>query len=112
MARVLFVILLIAAAAFLIYRQANQESSDEVRMVRAIEARFEIAVVKFMGAGKISGTLAASSIEETEKALAGLKRVRDEFDSLKPTLKNEKAIRLAEKLGQRIDEFFTKNEIL
>ncbi len=111
MAKVLIIIVLIAAAAFLLYRGVDKQSSDEVRMVKAAESRFEMASAKYMRIGKTSGMLASSAVEESETAVNSLKQIKNEFDHLKSTLTDDKAVSRAARLSDRIEEFFFKNDI-
>ncbi len=111
MGKVILAVALILAAAFLIYRRFEQPVSEELRMVKAVEVRFDTATAKYMGSGKTSGTMAALAVEETERAVNDLKRIKSEFDEMMPALTEQKAVARAERLSRRIEEFFFKNEI-
>lgn len=110
MMRVILVVVLIIAAAVLIYRHFQEPPSDEMGMVKALEARFDAAVARFAGNGQ-AGILPEMSVEDSEEVAATVKKIRDEFRELKPTLTEAKVIARAEQLRVRIDEFCKTNDI-
>jgi hypothetical protein len=108
MGKALLVILLIAAAAFFIYRQTHRTVSEEEQKVKAVEERFIAASSRFMGAAA-GGT--ADGLDIAEAASVQVLKARNELGRLMPALTEEKAIRKAEELQARIDEFCRKNDI-
>jgi hypothetical protein len=108
MGKAVIVILLIAVAAFLIYKQTHQPASKEELAVKAVEERFLAAQSRFMGAA--AGGL-ASGLDAAEAAVADVQKVRNELARLMRTLTEEKATVKAGELKAKIDEFCRKNDI-
>jgi hypothetical protein len=108
MGKAILVIILIAAAAFLIYRQAHPPASAEEMQVRAVEDRFTAASSRFMG--NAAGGLAVG-LDAAEAAVVDVQKARGELDRLMKTLTEDKAIARAEALKAKIDEFCQKNDI-
>ena len=108
MGKVILVILLIAIAAFFIYKQTHHPASDEELAVQAVDERFRAAQAKFMSAA--GGGLTAG-LDTAEQAVIDVQKVRSELARLQKTLTEEKAVARAEELAAKIDEFCRKNDI-
>jgi hypothetical protein len=108
MGKAFLVILLIAVAAFFVYKQVSRPASEEEQKVKALEEQFVAASTRFMGAAS-GGT--AAGLDVAEAASIQVLKVRNELARLTKTLTAEKAILKAEELGTRIDEFCRKNDI-
>ena len=108
MGKAVLIILLIAIAAFFIYKQTRQPLSDEELAVKAVEERFITASGKFMGtaAGGLAGGLDAA-----EAAVVEVQKVRNELTQLRKTLTEDKAIAKADALVAKVNEFCRKNDI-
>jgi hypothetical protein len=108
MGKAFLIIVLIALAAFLIYRQVHPPASAEELKVRAVEDRFTAASSRFMG--NAAGGLAVG-LDSAEAAVVEVQKVRSELGRLMETLKEDKAIARAEALKAKVDEFCRKNDI-
>jgi hypothetical protein len=108
MGKAILVIILIAAAAFLIYRQTHPPASAEEMQIRAVQDRFTAASSRFMG--NAAGGLAVG-LDSAEAAVVDVQKARGELDRLMKTLTEDKAIARAEALKAKIDEFCQKNDI-
>jgi AmiR/NasT family two-component response regulator len=108
MGKAVLIILLIAIAAFFIYKQTRPPVSDEELAVKAVEERFIAASSKFMGAA--SGGLAVG-LDAAEAAVVEVREVRNELARLRKTLTEDKAIARADALVAKVDEFCRKNDI-
>jgi hypothetical protein len=108
MGKAFLVILLIAIAAFFIYKQSHRPATEEELAVKAVDERFTAASNKFISA---AGGGLAVGLDEAETAVVEVQRARIELARLKKTLKEDKAVVLAEDLRAKIDEFCRKNDI-
>jgi hypothetical protein len=108
MGKAFLVILLIAIAAFLIYKQTHQPASDEELKVKAIEETFSAASSRFIG-GAASGR--PDGLDAVDAAAVEVQKIRNALTRLVPTLTEDKAIRKAEELQAKIEEFCRKNDI-
>ena len=108
MGKAFLVILLVAIAAFFIYKQTHRPLSDEELAVTAVEESFAMAEAKFMG--NAAGGL-ASGLDSAEQAVVDVQKARRELDRLRKTLTENKAIARAEELAAKVDEFCRKNDI-
>jgi 5-bromo-4-chloroindolyl phosphate hydrolysis protein len=108
MGKAILVIILIAIAAFIVYKQTHHPASEEELKVKAVEERFISASNKFMSAA--AGGMAAG-LDETEAAMIQVQKTRAELIRLSKTLTEPKAILKAEELRAKIDEFCRKNDI-
>jgi len=108
MGKAFLVILLIAIAAFFIYKQTHTPASEEELAVKAVEERFTAASNKFISAA--AGGL-ATGLDEAESAVVEVQRARNELARLRKTLTEDKAVVQAEELRAKIDEFCRKNDI-
>jgi hypothetical protein len=108
MGKAFLVILLIAIAAFFVYKQTHKPATAEELAVKGVEERFLAASNKFISAA--GGGLPAG-LDEAESAVVQVQRVRNELIRLRKTLTEDKAIAMAEALQTKVDEFCRKNEI-
>lgn len=108
MGKAFLVILLIAVAAFFIYKSTHRPVSDEELTVKAIEENFVAASSRFMG-GAAGGT--PEGLDAAEAAVVEVQKVRNALSRLLPTLTEDRAVRLAGELQQKITEFCRKNDI-
>ena len=112
MAKTLLVLLLIAGAAFLIYRQLNVSASEEVRLVRDLQDRFAIVINRFTSASGRSGMIGMDTTFDSETAANQTLKIRSELADLRKRLTETAAIERADKLSEKIEYFCKKNDIL
>jgi len=112
MAKGLLVLILIAGAAFLIYRQTNQKPSEEEAMVASVRDRYAVVVNKFLSAAGRSGAIGMDTTFDSESAANQVLKLRAELAQLRKTLTEEKAIQKADGLAEKIDNFCRKNDII
>ena len=108
MGKAFLVILLIAVAAFFIYKSTHRPVSDEELTVKAIEENFVAASSRFMG-GAAGGT--PEGLDAAEAAVVEVQKVRNALSRLLPTLTEDRAVRMAGELQEKIAEFCRKNDI-
>jgi len=108
MGKKLLVIILMAGAAYLIYRQTHRPATEQELAVKAVEERFLSASNKYIGAA--AGGM-AGGLDEAESAVVQVQKVRLELARLRKTLTEERAIAKADQLQAKVDEFCRKNEI-
>ena len=112
MAKKLFVLLLVAGAAFLIYRQVNVADSEEVRLVKDLQDRFAVVINRFTSASGRSGTIGIETMDQTETAVNQTLKIRTELADLRKRLTETAAIKKADKLSEKIEYFCKKNDII
>ena len=112
MAKTLLVLLLIAGAAFLIYRQVSMADSEEVQLVRDLQDRFAIVINRFTSASGRSGMIGIDTMDQTETAVNQTLKIRAELADLRKRLTEAAAIKKADKLSEKIENFCKKNDIL
>lgn len=112
MAKGLIVLVLIAGAAFLIYRQTSQRPSEEEALVASIRERYAVVVNKFLSAAGRSGAIGMDTTLDSETAATQVLKLRDELAQLRKTLTEEKAVRKADELAEKIENFCRKNDII
>ncbi len=108
MGKKFLVILLVAVAAFFIYKQTHRPLSDEELKVKAIEENFIAASSRFMG-GAAGGT--PEGLDAAEAAVVEVQKVRNALSRLLPALTEDTATHMAGELREKIDEFCRKNDI-
>jgi len=109
MGKAILIIVLIVAA-FFIYRHYNTPPSPEEQKVIALDKVYSAAVAKFAGSTNSTG-IAMDLSTPAEGALAQIQKLRRDLADLKGTLAEPKALRRAEELQARIEEFCRKNDI-
>lgn len=112
MAKALLVLLLIAGAAFFVYRQTSQTPSEEEEMVASIRDRYAVVVNKFLSAAGRSGALGLDTLADSESAAVQVLKLRAELAHLRETLTEEKASGKADELAEKIEYFCKKNDII
>lgn len=112
MRKVLIVLALIAGAAYFIHRQSQVASSEEVQLVRDLQARFSEALNQFTSAVGRSGTIGIDTTFDTEPSVAKIEKIRKELAELRERLTEEAAIGRADKLAEKIEFFCKQNNIL
>jgi len=112
MAKTLFVLLLIAGAAFLIYRQVHVPASEEVLQVKDLQDRFAVVVNRFTSASGRSGMIGMDTTDQTETAVNQTLKIRAELADLRKRLTEAAAIKKADKLSEKIEFFCKKNDII
>jgi hypothetical protein len=106
------VLVLIAAAAFFIYKQTSQNRSEEEAWVASIKDRYAVVVNKFLSAAGRSGAIGMDTTMDSETAAAQMLKLRAELAQLRKTLTEERAIAKAEQLAEKIENFCKKNDII
>jgi preprotein translocase subunit YajC len=112
MAKALLVLLLIAGAAFFIYKQTNRTDSEEEQMVASIRDRYAVVVNKFLSAAGRSGAIGMDTTYDSETAVTQVLKLRAELAKVRETLTEERAIGKADALAEKIDNFCRKNDII
>jgi hypothetical protein len=112
MAKALLVLILIAGAAFFIYKQTNLTDSKEMAKVDSVRDRFVVAVGKFTSAAGRAGAIGMDTTFDTESAAVQVLKLRDDLAKLRTTLTEERAIGKAAALAEKIDNFCRKNDII
>jgi preprotein translocase subunit YajC len=112
MAKTLLVLLLIAGAAFFIYKQTNRTDSEELAMVDSIRERYAVVVNKFLSAAGRSGAIGMDTTYDSETAVTQVLKLRAELAKLRETLTEERAIGKADALAEKIEYFCKKNDII
>jgi hypothetical protein len=112
MAKTLLVLLLIAGAAFLIYRQVSGPASEEVLQVKDLQDRFAVEINRFTSASGRSGTIGIETMDQTETAVTHIEKIRKELADLRKRLTEAGAIERADKLSEKIEFFCKKNDII
>ena len=111
MAKTIVVLLLIAAAGYFIYQQVGRTPSDEEMLVTHLRERYAVQVNRFTSAVGRSGMVGMDSTYDTDSVIGQIKKIRAELTAMRRQLTEEKAIREADALAERIEAFFKKNEI-
>lgn len=111
MAKTLVVILLIAGAGYFVYQQLGRTPSEEEMLVTHLHERFAVIVNKFTSAVGRSGMIGMDTTFDTETAVTQIQKLRSELAELQKKLTEEKAIRKARELSEKIEAFCKKNEI-
>jgi len=108
MGKAFLVILLIAVAAFVAYKQVHKPPTDEELRVKSVEEAFISASSRFIGA---AGGGTAAGLDEAEAAAIRVLKTRAELDRVEGALTEKKAIAAARELRGKIDEFIRKNDM-
>ncbi len=112
MGKTLIVLLLIAGAGYFVYQQIGRTPSEEEMLVEHLNDRYAVLVNKFTGASGRSGLINMDTSFDTESVVTQIQKVRTELAELQRKLTEERAIRKAHKLSEKIEAFCKKNEII
>lgn len=112
MAKKLFAVLLVAGAVYFIYTRTNNPPSEEEAAVASIKDRYAVVVNKFLSAAGRSGAIGMDTTMDSETAATQILKVRADLAKLRGTLTEEKAIRKADELAEKLDNFCRKNDII
>ena len=112
MARVLLVLLIIAAAGYFIYQQTGRAPTDEDLLVDGLKERYAVAVNKFTSAVGRSGMLGVDTTFDLDDVVEQIKKVRTELADLRGRLTEARAIRKADALSVKVEYFCKTNNIL
>ena len=112
MGKTLIVLLLIAGAGYFVYQQIGRTPSEEEMLVEHLNDRYAVLVNKFTGAAGRSGLINMDTSFDTESVVTQIQKVRTELAELQRKLTEERAIRKADKLSEKIEAFCKKNEII
>jgi hypothetical protein len=112
MARVLLVLLIIAAAGYFIYQQTGRAPTDEDLLVDGLKERYAVAVNKFTSAVGRSGMLGVDTTFDLDYVVEQIKKVRTELADLRGRLTEARAIRKADALSVKVEYFCKTNNIL
>ena len=110
--RVLIWILVIAVIGFLAYNYFHSALSEEGKQVKEVEKKFNAAVEQYVRAVRTTAEIAMATLPDSDEAVRKVKNVKKELEELKKRLKEEDALKKAEKLEEKIREFYRKNELL
>lgn len=105
-------LVLIAAAAFFIYKQTSQEPSEEEAWVASIKDRYAVVVNKFLSAAGRSGAIGMDTTMDSETAAAQMLKLRADLAEIRKSLTEDKAIAKARELAEKIEDFCEKNDII
>ena len=111
MFKTLVVLLLIAGAAYFVYQQLGRTPSEEEMLVTHLRERYAVVVNKFTSAAGRSGMIGMDTTFDSETAVTQIQKLRSELAELLKKLTEERAIRQAEALSEKIETFCKKNEI-
>ncbi len=105
-----FLCLAVAAGSFFFACSRGPASDEELR-VRAVADGFTAAASDFVKASRTMGGLGLDATSDAESAVVEIKKIRDELVGLMKALTEEQAVRKAEELKSKIDDFCRKNDI-
>jgi hypothetical protein len=111
MAKTVIALLLIAAAAYFITQQVGRSPSEEEMMVDHLGERFDALVNKFTSASGRSGLIGIEATSDLGSVVEQILALRTELAELERRLTEEKAVRKADDLAEKIEYFIKKNEI-
>ena len=104
-------VLVIAIIGYIAYTQFVTPLSEEAMDVKQLEKKFNTASTDFVRAVRTASEIATVSLHSAEDAIRAIKKVKADLDSLKKRLKEEDAIKRAEKLEAKIKEFYRQNDL-
>ena len=105
-------VLILLAIGFIAYTLFFTPLSEEEIEVKQLEERFGLASRQFLGAQRIAAGTGLDTTSDVEEAIREIKKARNELIRLRERLVEESAIKRAEKLEAKMDEFYKKNELL
>lgn len=110
--KVLIWILILAVIGFLAYNLFFKSLSDEEKQVKELEDRFNTALSQFVRAVRTTAEIAMATTSDAEEAIRRVKQVKIDLEQLRKQLKEDASIKRAQKLEEKIKEFYKKNELL
>ena len=111
MGKMIIALLLIAGAAYFVYQRVGRTPSGEEQLVEHLSERFEAVVSKFTSASSRAGLIGESVYDAGSAASLALK-IREELAELRSKLTEEKAIRKAGVLSEKVETFCKTNDII
>jgi hypothetical protein len=111
MGKTIIVLLLIAAAGYFIYQQVGRTPSEEEMLVDHLRERFDALVNKFTSAAGRSGLIGIEATSDLGSVVDQVLALRTELAELERRLTEERAIRKADALAEKVEYFIKKNEI-
>lgn len=111
MGKTIIVLILIAAAGYFVYLQVGRTPSEEEDLVTHLRDRYAAVVNQFASAAGRAGLL-GDSIGDADAAVTAMKKIRTELEELRRRLTEAGAIRKADALLEKIENFYKKNNIL
>jgi hypothetical protein len=111
MGKTIVVLLLIAGAAYFVYQQVGRTPSEEEQLVGHMRDRYAVAVGRFTSASGRAGLTGMDSTFDSETAVVQIEKLRTELARLRETLTEDRAIRKADALAEKIAAFCKKNDI-
>ncbi|MGZ5488730.1 MAG: hypothetical protein ACXWF4_09375 [Candidatus Aminicenantales bacterium] len=112
MGKALVVILLIAGAGYLVYQQIGRTPPEEEMLVDHLNDRYAVLVNKFTSASGRSGSLGMDTTYDSETVVVEIQKIQSELAELRQKLIEERAVRKADRLSEKIEAFCKKNEII
>ena len=110
--RILIWIIVLAVIGFFAYNYFHSALSEEEKQVKELEKKFNAGVEQYVRAVRTTAEIAMATLSDSDDAVRKVKNVKKELEELKNRLKEEDALKKAEKLEERISEFYRKNELL
>lgn len=110
--RILIWILVLAVIGFLAYNLFFKSLTDEEKQVKELETKFNTALSQFVRAVRTTAEIAMATTSDAEDAVRRVKQVKTDLEQLRKRLNEEAAIKRAQKLEEKIKEFYKKNELL
>ena len=108
--RAIIVILLVVVLGFLAYTYLTSLSEEE-KTVKTLAQEFDGAVSRFLRAGRTMAGTGLDTTADIDDAVRRIKKVKRELRILMDSLKDDAALKKAEKLAERIEDFERKNDI-
>jgi len=110
--KTIVVLLLIAGAAYFIYQRGGGTPSEEEQLVAHLSQRYNAVVSRFTSAAGRSGLTGLDTTGDAETAVVQIQSLRTDLAELRQKLTEEKAIRKADELSEKVEAFCKKNDIL
>ncbi len=111
MGKTIVILVLIAAAGYFVYQQVGRTPSEEEQLVGHLSGRYAAVVAQFSSAAGRSGLIGMDSTADADTAVNEMKKLRAELEALRPKLTEARAIRKADQLLEKIENFYRKNDI-
>jgi|WetSurMetagenome_2_1015567.scaffolds.fasta_scaffold104273_2 hypothetical protein len=112
MGKTIIILVLIAAAGYFIYQQVGRTPSEEEQLVGHLGERYAAVVAQFASAAGRAGLIGMDTTGDTDTAVTAMKKIRAELEALRAKLTEDRAIRKADELMEKIESFYKKNDIV